>query len=108
MKREEILAKAQKENNGRDLADEQAQKDASRIAYTVGIVALIIVEAINRLVLGSVNAGADFAMFTMAFVAFLVKYVKLRKKHELFVMLIWGTLSVGMLVLWILQLCGVI
>ena len=65
-------------------------------------------DVINWLVLGNFNRGAEFAMFTMAFVAFLVKYVKLRKKHELFVMLIWGTLSVGMLVLWILQLCGVI
>lgn len=108
MEKSEILAKAQEENKGADLADKQTQKDAAWIAYIVGVIAIILVDTINGFVLHNVNRGADFALFTMAFVAFLVKYLKLRKKHELIVMIIWGLLSISMLVVWILQLCGVL
>lgn len=48
------------------------------------------------------------AVFAMGFTAFLIKYLMLRKKHELFVALIYGVLTLLWLILWILQLCGVI
>lgn len=108
MNREEILTKAQHENKGKDLADKQVQKEGSWIAYIVGVILLIAVDTVNGFVLKNVNRGADFALFTMAFVVFLVKYIKLRKKHELIMTIIWGFLAVSMLVVWIFQLCGVI
>lgn len=108
MEKEDILKKAQEENKGKDLADKSAQKDGSWIAYMVGVILIILVDIINGLVLHSVNRGADFALFSMAFVIFLVKYIKLRKKHELIPLVIWGVLSISMLVVWILQLCGVL
>ena len=43
----------------------------------------------------------------MAFVVFLIKYIKLRKRHELIVAIIWGVLAVSMLAVWIMQLAGV-
>lgn len=107
MNKDEILAKAQQENKGKDFADKSAQKDGAWIAYTIGVILLILVDTVNGLVFHYVNRGADFALFTMAFVIFLVKYIKLRKKHELIPLFIWGILSVSMLILWILQLCGV-
>lgn len=107
MEKEEILAKAQEENKGIDLVDKQAQRDGSWIAYIVGVLAIILVDTVNGFVLHNVNRGADFALFTMAFIVFLFKYIKLRKKHELIVMICWGVLAIGMLVWWILQLCGV-
>ena len=108
MNKDEILLKAQEENKGKDLADRSAQKDGSWIAYSVGVILIILVDTINGLILHNVNRGADFALFSMAFVIFLVKYIKLRKKHELIPLIIWGVLSISMLVLWILQLCGVL
>ena len=108
MNREDILQKAQNEGKGRDYADLEAQKDGTRAAYFVGILLVILVDIINGVVLHNVNRGIDFVAFSMAFVAFLVKYIRLRKRHELFVMLCWGVLAAIMLVMWILQLCGVI
>lgn len=108
MNKEEILTKAQNENKGKDLADIQAQKDGSYIAYIVGVVLIIIVDTINGFVFKYVNRGSDFALFSMAFILFLVKYLKLGKKHELLVAIIWGILTLSMLVLWILQLTKVI
>lgn len=107
MDKEEILQKAQQENKGADLVDKQAQKEGAWIAYFVAVLAIILVDVVNGVVLHNVNRGADFALFSMAFTAFLIKYIRLRKKHELFVMIFWGIDSIGMMVWWILQLCGV-
>ncbi len=107
MNREEILKKAQEENNGKDYADIEAQKIGTRAAYFVAVLLVIIVDTVNGFVLGYVNRGMDFVLFTMAFVAFLTKYIKLRKRHELIVTIMWGLLALSMLVCWILQLCGV-
>ena len=108
MNREEILAKAQKEGRQQDLPDREAQKNGAWIAYIVGVILLIVVDTVNGIVLHYVNRGADFALFSMAFVVFLSKYLRLRKRHELIVAIIWGILSLSMLVVWILQLTGVL
>jgi hypothetical protein len=47
-------------------------------------------------------------LFAMASTAFLVKYIHLRKRHELFVSLAYGLGAVAFLVLWILQLIRVL
>ena len=108
MDREEILNKAQIENRGRDLADREAQKDGSLFAYIIGVCLLIIVDTVNGFVFRYVNRGPDFALFAMAFTVFLVKYIRLKKKHELIMTVIWGVLALSMLVVWILQLARVI
>ena len=107
MNREDILKRAQQENNGKDYADIEAQKSGTRAAYFIAVILVIIVDLVNGFVLGYVNRGMDFVLFTMAFVAFLTKYIKLRKRHELFVAIMWGLLALMMLTMWILQLCGV-
>ena len=108
MDREEILSRAKLENKGKDPADTDAQKDGSRIAYIVAVCLMILVDTLNGFILGQVNRGLDFVVFTMAFVIFLVKYLKLRKRHELIMTVIWGVLSLSMLAVWILQLARVI
>lgn len=107
MNREDILKQAQSEGKGKDYADIEAQKSGTRVAYFVAVLLVIIVDIVNGFVMGYVNRGMDFVLFTMAFVAFLTKYIKLRKRHELIVAIMWGLLAIMMLVLWILQLCGV-
>ncbi len=108
MDREEILNKAKLENKGKDPADREAQKDGGLLAYIVGVCLLIIVDTVNGFVFRNVNRGPDFALFTMAFVVFLVKYVKLRKKHELITAIVWGLLALTMLAVWILQMARVL
>ena len=108
MDKQEILLKAQRENKGQDFVEKEVQKSATWVSYFVVVILMIVVDMVNGFVLHNVNRGADFALFTMAFTAFLVKYIKLRKTHELIVTICWGLCSVAMLVVWILQLCGVI
>ena len=108
MEREEILNKAQLENKGQDLADKATVKEGSWIAYIVAVILMLVVDTTNGFILHNVNRGLDFVIFTMAFVIFLVKYLKLRKRHELIATIIWGVLSLSMLAVWILQLAKVI
>ena len=108
MNKEEILAMAQSEGKERDLPDREAQRSGAWAAYILGVVLLILVDTVNGLVLHYVNRGADFALFSMAFAVFLTKYLRLRKRHELIMTVIWGVLALSMLVVWILQLNGVL
>jgi hypothetical protein len=47
------------------------------------------------------------ALFAMAATAFLIKYVRLRKIHELVVGLVYSLGTIAFLVMWVLQLVGV-
>ena len=108
MNREEILAKAQSEGHEQDLPDYEAQRSGAWVAYILGVILLILVDIVNGFVLHNVNRGSDFALFSMACVLFLTKYLRLRKKHELIMTIFWGVLALSMLVVWILQLTGVL
>ena len=108
MNKEDILARAQQEGKDRDLPDREAQRNGALAAYIVGVVLLILVDTVNGFVLHYVNRGADFALFSMAFVIFLVKYLRLRRRHELIIAVMWGLLALSMLAVWILQLTGVL
>ena len=107
MEREEILAKAQVENKGKDIADLDAQRKGAYIAYFVGLTLIIIWDIVEGIRFHHINFGGNMALFAMAFTAFLVKFIKLRKRHELIVALVYGIGTVTFLVLWILQLAGV-
>ena len=108
MNREELLQQAQAENNGRDVADLDAQRQGAYIAYLVGICLIVLVDVVEGIVLHRISYGCNMAMFVMATVAFAVKYRTLGKKHELFVALAYGAGAAVWTVLWILQLCGVV
>ena len=108
MEKEEILAKAQAGNKGKDVADLDAQRKGAYIAYFVGLFLIIAWDIVEGIRFHHINYGGNMALFSMAFTAFLVKYVHLRKRHELIVALVYGAGSVTFLVLWVLQLVGVL
>ena len=108
MNKDEILSKARNEGKEKDLPDREAQRTGAWAAYILGVVLLIIVDTVNGFVLHYVNRGPDFALFSMACVMFLIKYLRLRRKHELIMTVVWGVLALSMLAVWILQLAGVL
>lgn len=104
MNKEEILQKAREENKGQDLSDLNIQQKGAYISYFVGIIGIIIVNIIEVIVLNKVNYGADFVMCLMVGIAFLYKFIKLKKKHELFISIGYLSLTIMFLVFWILVL----
>ena len=106
MEKEEILAKAQKENKGKDLAELEVTNKATNLAFTVGglfIVALLIADWI---VTGIFKYFVLGGLMVMIAVAFIYKYIRLRKRHELVVSILYIIGAMGFLALWVTQLCG--
>ena len=108
MNKEDILKRAQEEGKGIDLSDLDAQKKGTYIAYMVGVIVILIWDIVEQIVYKKINFGGNMALFSMLFTAFLVKYIKLKKKHELWILISYGFATIIFLVLWILQLIGVI
>ena len=104
MEREEILAKAQKENKGKDIVELDAQKRSTYVAFTVGGLLIIAIAIVDFIVTKRFPFGVMAGLQGMLATAFLVKYITLRKKHELVVTICYSLLFVGFLALWITQL----
>ena len=108
MNKEELLEKARQENKGKDVADLEAQRKGAYLAYLIGMFLIFAINIVEWLVLKRLNYGGNLVIFIMATVAFSIKYRTLKKKHELFVAIVYGFGAVFWLVMWVLQLCGVI
>ncbi len=107
MNKNEILLKAQKENKGKDIADLDVQRKGAYFAYFTGLFLIIIWDVVEGFTFHHINYGGNMVLFAMAATAFSVKYLQLRKTHELIFSLIYGLGTIAFLVLWILQLNGV-
>ena len=107
MNKDEILNMAQEENKGMDIADLEAQKSAAVLGYYVVALGILIVTIVDKLVLDKFNFGAITACLLMFSVAFLVKYIKLKRKHELLVCSIYFIGAIFGLVCWIFELTKV-
>ena len=106
MNKDEILKTAQQENKGKDVADIEAQHRGGYLAYFVGLALIIIVDIVEVSVSGKLSISGNMVIFAMLFTLFITKYVTQRKKHELFVALLYGAGVIFWLFLWIMQLCG--
>ena len=103
MNKEEILSKAQMEGKGKDIADLEAIKNATRIAYVVLSVATGIA-AMYYLLRYDIKIYFWFSAFWLSQSAlFISKFVLLRKKHELVISILYFVFFIWFLVLGILN-----
>lgn len=89
MEKEEILAKSRKENKNKDIAELEVVNRSGRIAAIVGAVLCCVISFLDWHFTKTINCACwavDFGMLTAMFVA---KYVKLKKKHELIVAIVY-------------------
>lgn len=104
MNKEEILSIAQNEGKGKDIADSEAIKNASRIAYAVisvatGIAAIYFEFRYNIKVMYYWLG----ALWLSQSALFITKYVLLRKKHELALSIFYFVIFIGVLVMGIIN-----
>ena len=106
MTKEEILEKSRSDNAGKDIEDLEVQKTAAKVAYfsSFGLCALISI--LSWIFTRQIKVECWIVFFGMVCVAFFVKFIKLKKLHELFVALGYLLIFVALLVLFILQLSG--
>lgn len=83
MNKEEILAKSRIENKNRDIYEIEILKTCSNYAVIVAVVLATVFFVIQILTGGGINYGLYAIVFSVSATNFIIKYWKLRKKHEL-------------------------
>lgn len=108
MTKEEILEMSRSENGGKDIEDLEVQKSAAKIAYFSSFGLCLLVSFLNWIFTRQIKIECWIVFFGMVCIAFFVKFVKLKKLHELFVALGYLLIFAFLLVLFILRLAGVV
>lgn len=83
MDKEEILEKSRAENKNKDIYEQEVLKQASTSAVVVMMVLATIFFAAQIFVGGGTNWGLWALVFSANMTTFWVKYIRLRRKHEL-------------------------
>ena len=118
MNKEKVLAKARQENKGTDEREQQVLVKAGQIAFSVGGVACMLCALFNSILEMEDHGGTRFdpklntllwaIYLSMWGSLFLYKYIKLKKKHELFLAIALLTVSLAGLVWTMLKMIGVL
>ena len=104
MNREEILAKSKQENHGQDIANLEVSKASMLFGWITAVCLLALVGVVEAFVYDRVNNGIFFAVMAGCAAIFTNKYLKLRKRHELFIAIVYIAAAIAFCVAWILQL----
>ncbi|MDE6149077.1 MAG: hypothetical protein K2F81_03150 [Ruminococcus sp.] len=108
MTKEEILEKSRKENKNKDICEIEAINQSSATAIRIGLLLCCLISTIEVVFTDTIHCGTWTVFFGMTGTLFLIKYIKLRKKHELVLSIFYILLGTGFLVTYILNLLGVI
>lgn len=89
MEKDQILEKSRKENKNRDIYEKEILKEGRNIgAATAGILATVFF-VIQILTGGGINYGLYAVVFSIPAAAFTVKAFRMKKKHEIFMAVIY-------------------
>ena len=104
MNREEILEKSRQENRGQDVANLEVSRSSIIFGWIIAVCMLAVVAVAEALKYDRMNSGIFFAVMAGCSAIFIRKYVKLRRKHELFISIMYVITALAFLVSWIIQL----
>lgn len=104
MNKAEILEMSKRENRGKDIADLEVAKMSIQYGWLIAVCLLAVVAVTEAVVYGRVNYGIFFAVTAGCDGIFISKYLKLRKRHELIVSILYGIAAAAFLIAWILGL----
>ena len=89
MDKDEILERSRKEHKDMDFVELEVIKKANMIANVVGVVVCGILTVIHAIIRESMDNSAWTVMFSILSTIMLVKFAKLRRRHELMIGLIY-------------------
>ena len=104
MNKEEILAKSKQENHGQDIANLEVSKASMVSGWITAVCLLALVAVVEALVFDRMNCGIFFAVMAGSSAIFINKYLKLRKRHELYIAVVYVIAAIAFLIGWILRL----
>lgn len=95
MNREEILAKSRNENQNRDIYELEVIRKGQRIAGLIGLSVTFALMFVERVILDSgMNYGYFLIILSAATGLWLYKAVKLKRKHEAFLAVLWAAFTI--------------
>lgn len=106
MTKEEILERSRSENQNKDVYDLEVQSKAAKAAFFASPILCAAVSILQLVFTGTVSAGIWAVLFGMFTVTFLVKFLNMHKKHELFVCVCYFAIFVMLTVVYMFQLTG--
>ena len=83
MDKDEILAKSRKENKDRDFVEAEVLNKANGYAFSAGVLISSLLSVLHAIFQDSVDYAVWTVMFGMMSTIMLVKFHKLKKRHEL-------------------------
>lgn len=89
MNREEILKKSRAENKNKDIYEQEILKQANTSAVIVMLVLATVFFVTQVLIGGGTNWGFWALVLSVFMTTFWVKYIKLRRKHELVIAIVY-------------------
>lgn len=108
MDKDEILAKSRAENKNKDIAELEVICQASKISGRAGLLICCVIAILEAIFTGRPSMSTWAIFFGMLAVLMLVKFVKLRRRHELLVAILYCLLFLAFFTAYILRLAGVI
>lgn len=94
MTKEEILAKSRSENQNKDYADLEVQGKGAVFACFAACFLCCAMTFLEKIISGKFNPGYLTVFFGMLFSLFIVKVIKQKKLHEIFVASCYGILFI--------------
>ena len=107
MDKDEILERSRKENKDRDFVEAEALSNANGVALTIGVILCALLSVLHSIFKDSVDYGVWTVMFGIMSTIMLVKFSKLRQRHELLVGLGYLALAIFFFVFYLRDVLGV-
>ena len=106
MKKEEILEKSRLENKKKDEMEARAFDKAGRIACGVGGIVCALIILFESLFSDKVSSSTWGVFLSISGTMLLVKYIQLKKLHELIFAILELLLAVIFIVVYVIKLVG--
>lgn len=106
MNKEEVLTKSREENRNIDIAEQDVIQQSSSIATKVGLLLCCVINIVQVIISSEVNSSCWVVYFGMMGTLFLVKFLKLRRKHELALTILYYAVGIFFFAVYILKIVG--
>lgn len=106
MDKEEILRKSRNENQNRDIYELEVINKAQRIGGLTALFVTLALMIIDRLIFDVTNYGYFLVIESAVMGLWIYKAVKMRKRHEIPLAVLWTVLAIYAAVMAMLDLIG--
>jgi len=106
MDKDEILARSREENRDRDFVEAEALNKANAVALSVGIIMCGLLSVLRVIFSDALDYGIWTVYFSVLTTTMIVKYVKLRRRHELMLGLSYAACCVMFFIFYLRDLLG--